>query len=136
MKIKRSFVTNSSSCSYLTYIPKGSIDKNQLWVEKIINVKVKNMIEYLERGNNLYSSKGYDEYENEELNDPNNMEIFGEKDFNLVLKILESLNFPLYFDEDGSDGVFKLENIADSKFGKQIRKFIEKELEKKNGTTD
>jgi len=130
MKIKRSFVTNSSSCSYLTYIPKGSINVELLWIEEVLSKKSKNMLLYVEDGNNLYSES----YEDEST-DSDDMQNFGREDFQEVLNFIKEFKFPLYFDDNGSDGVMYLENIADTKFGKEIRKLIEKELEKKNGTT-
>ena len=126
MKIKRSFVTNSSSSSYLTYIPKGSINRKNLWVEEVVSKKVKNMLLHLEDGYNLYSS----EYE-DKVNNPDDMDNFGNDDFQEVLNLIRELDFPLQFDENGGEGHMHIENLADTEFGNQIRELIKKELEKK-----
>jgi hypothetical protein len=103
MKIKRDFVTNSSSCSYIVCIPDVELFIKKIEEKNIISDEIKKSIK------NHY---GYMNFEDDDIS----YNEFFEK----IHKVAEAEGYVIMFNENGSENEPQYMNIAFDK--KQIEK--------------
>jgi len=121
MKIKLSFITNSSSCTYVTFVPPRTdllrLARENDDCEPELNPDIKKLLERIPDQEHIFYGDE-DDYDGQKKYE----------DFHKVIWIITKLEFPIAFIEDGSENYLYLMNIADEKNIKKIRRILEDEF--------